>query len=151
MLCCQCPSVPFTLAQDGGITLPRCRSDVTILCHCCCRTGLTARPSPCQSCSGPPLSHNFRHWLVFHHEGKLTFHVRSGVATAVNPPYAALSHFVVFIVFLLARVALHTVHMWFDETGTICVLICPWKSSFCSLFLLQVFLLCSQKQLICLM
>lgn len=64
MLCCQCPSVPFTLAQDGGITLQRCRSDVTILCHCCCRTGLNACPSPCQSCSGPPMSHNFRHSLA---------------------------------------------------------------------------------------
>jgi len=64
MLCCQCPSVPFTLAQDGGITLPRCRSDVTILCHCCCRTGLNACTSHSQSCSGPTMSHNFRHSLA---------------------------------------------------------------------------------------
>lgn len=131
-------SVPFTLAQDGGITLPRCRSDVTILCHCCCRTGLTACLSPCQSCSRLPLSHNFRHSLTgFPSLGQINLPCACwalGIATAVNPPFAAHSHFVVVIVFLLASVALHTVHMWFDETETICVLICPWKIFLCSLF-----------------
>lgn len=98
------PSVPFTLAQDGGITLPRCRSDVTILCHCCCRTGLTTRPYPCQSCSGPPLSHNFHHSLTgFPSLGQINLPCAcwaSGIATAVNPPFAALSHFVVVTIFV---------------------------------------------------
>lgn len=48
----------------------------------------------------------------------------SGIATAVNPPHAALSHFVVVIIFMLVYVALHTVHTWFNENGTIWSL-CP--------------------------
>lgn len=165
MLCCQCPSVPFTLAQDGGITLPRCRSDVTILCHCCCRTGLNASPSPCQSCSGPPMSHNFRHSLaVFPSLGQINLPCAcwaSGIATAVNPPHAALYHFVVVILFMLAYVALHTVHMWFDKSGKLTIWsLCPNLSleKFFMLMLpvfpslcLEELIFCFQNQLISLM